>query len=229
VDCGPLEWRGQRFSSGCGGKLSLRQALAISSNTAALRLARQAGLEAVAQKAHDLGISSPLNPVPGLALGQSEVTLLELTGAYGAIAEDGVWHAPSTIRKLTDAEACPRSPKGSCRSAHQPGSSPPAALRSTSTIGRRVTSPASAKAMRSLLQSVVSSGTGTAAYVGGGAGGKTGTTNDGRDLWFIGFLPQRRWVMGVWLGNDNNAPTQASSALAASLWGDIVRSSSPAP
>lgn len=229
VDCGPLEWRGQRFSSGCGGKLSLRQALAISSNTAALRLARQAGLEAVAQKAHDLGISSPLNPVPGLALGQSEVTLLELTGAYGAIAEDGVWHAPSTIRKLTDAEACPRSPKGSCRSAHQPGSSPPAALRSTSTIGRRVTSPSSAKAMRSLLQSVVSSGTGTAAYVGGGAGGKTGTTNDGRDLWFIGFLPQRHWVMGVWLGNDNNAPTQASSALAASLWGDIVRSSSPAP
>jgi membrane peptidoglycan carboxypeptidase len=83
--------------------------------------------------------------------------------------------------------------------------------------------------MRSLLQSVVSSGTGTAAYVGGGAGGKTGTTNDGRDLWFIGFLPQRHWVMGVWLGNDNNAPTRASSALAASLWGDIVRSSSPAP
>jgi membrane peptidoglycan carboxypeptidase len=83
--------------------------------------------------------------------------------------------------------------------------------------------------MRGLLQSVVSSGTGTAAYVGGGAGGKTGTTNDGRDLWFIGFLPQRHWVMGVWLGNDNNAPTQASSALAASLWGDIVRSSSPAP
>ncbi|MCX5948143.1 MAG: transglycosylase domain-containing protein [Cyanobacteria bacterium] len=230
VDCGPLEWRGQRFSSGCRGRLSLRQALAISSNTAALRMARQVGLESVVQKARDLGISSPLNPVPGLALGQSEVTLLELTGAYGAIADDGIWHAPSTIRRLTDAEACPRSAQSNCHTGQAPtGSSAPSSLRSTGAAGRRVTSPASARAMRSLLQAVVSSGTGTAAYVGGGAGGKTGTTNDGRDLWFIGFVPQRHWVMGVWLGNDNNAPTHASSALAASLWGDIVRSSSPAP
>ena len=230
VDCGPLEWRGQRFSSGCGGRLSLRQALAISSNTAALRMARQVGLESVVQKARDLGISSPLNPVPGLALGQSEVTLLELTGAYGAIADDGIWHAPSTIRRLTDAEACPRSPQSNCHTGQVgTGSSAPSSLRSTGAAGRRVTSPASARAMRSLLQAVVSSGTGTAADVGGGAGGKTGTTNDGRDLWFIGFVPQRHWVMGVWLGNDNNSPTQASSALAASIWGDIVRSSSPAP
>jgi len=230
VDCGPLEWRGQRFSSGCGGRLSLRQALAISSNTAALRMARQVGLESVVQKARDLGISSPLNPVPGLALGQSEVTLLELTGAYGAIADDGIWHAPSTIRRLIDAEACPRSPQSNCHTGQAAtGSSAPSSLRSTGAAGRRVASPASARAMRSLLQAVVSSGTGTAADVGGGAGGKTGTTNDGRDLWFIGFVPQRHWVMGVWLGNDNNSPTHASSALAASLWGDIVRSSSPAP
>ncbi|MEI7951804.1 MAG: transglycosylase domain-containing protein, partial [Synechococcaceae cyanobacterium ELA182] len=230
VDCGPLEWRGQRFSSGCGGRLSLRQALAISSNTAALRMARQVGLESVVQKARDLGFSSPLNPVPGLVLGQSEVTLLELTGAYGAIADDGIWHAPSTIRRLTDAEACPRSPQSNCHTGQVgTGSSAPSSLRSTGAAGRRVTSPASARAMRSLLQAVVSSGTGTAADVGGGAGGKTGTTNDGRDLWFIGFVPERHWVMGVWLGNDNNSPTHASSALAASLWGDIVRSSSPAP
>ncbi|MEI6030357.1 MAG: transglycosylase domain-containing protein [Synechococcaceae cyanobacterium ELA739] len=233
VNCGPLEWRGQRFSSGCGGRISLRQALAISSNTAALRLARQVGLEAVVQKARDLGITSPLNPVPGLALGQSEVTLLELTAAYGAIADDGIWHAPSTIRKLTDAETCPRSQKGGCPhgtgAGGQAGSTSPNGLRSASAAGRRVTSPATAAAMRSLLQAVVSSGTGTAAYVGGGAGGKTGTTNEGRDLWFIGFLPERHWVMGIWLGNDNNAPTQASSALAASLWGEIVRTSSPAP
>ncbi len=233
VDCGPLEWRGQLFSSGCGGKLSLRQALAISSNTAALRIARRVGLESIVQKARDLGISSPLNPVPGLALGQSEVTLLELTAAYGAIAADGIWHAPNTIRKLTDAEICPRTLKGGCHGADKPGApATPAAQptqRSAGAAGRRVTSPAIAKTMRSLLESVVSSGTGRAADVGGGAGGKTGTTNDGRDLWFIGFLPRRHWVMGVWLGNDNNAPTRASSALAASLWGEIVRSSSPAP
>ena len=71
---------------------------------------------------------------------------------------------------------------------------------------------------------MVSRGTGRAAYLGGGEGGKTGTTNDNRDLLFIGFDPQRRWVMGVWLGNDDNSPTQASSALAAGLWSEIIRS-----
>ena len=107
VGCGPLRWRGQVFASGCGGRLSLRSALASSSNTAALRLARDMGLEAVVQKARDLGIRSPLAPVPGLALGQSEVTLLELTAAYAAVANEGLWQPPSTIRHLRDAEACP--------------------------------------------------------------------------------------------------------------------------
>jgi peptidoglycan glycosyltransferase len=79
--------------------------------------------------------------------------------------------------------------------------------------------------MRQLLQAVVRSGTGTAAYVGGEAGGKTGTTNEGRDLLFIGFEPQRHWVMGIWLGNDDNRPSHATSALAAALWGQIVRAS----
>jgi membrane peptidoglycan carboxypeptidase len=58
-------------------------------------------------------------------------------------------------------------------------------------------------------------------------GGKTGTTNEGRDLLFVGFVPQRHWVIGVWLGNDDNSPTRASSALAASLWGQIVRTTPP--
>jgi peptidoglycan glycosyltransferase len=60
--------------------------------------------------------------------------------------------------------------------------------------------------------------------VGGGEGGKTGTTNDGRDLLFIGSDPQRQWTIGIWLGNDDNRPTGSSSALAAGLWSDIIRS-----
>jgi membrane peptidoglycan carboxypeptidase len=84
-----------------------------------------------------------------------------------------------------------------------------------------------ARDMRSLLQGVVNSGTGTAAWVAGGAAGKTGTTNDARDLLFVGFLPERHWTVGVWLGNDDNRPTQASSTLAAALWGEILRTSSP--
>ncbi len=226
IGCGPLDWGGQHFSSGCGGSLSLRQALAISSNTAALRLARKDGLDAVVSKGRDLGFTSPLAPVPGLALGQSEVTLLELTAAYATVAADGLWRAPTTIRRLTDAEACPTSQapgeRGGADCRASAGSS-----RAITSPGRRVMSPATAKAMRTLLEAVVSGGTGSAAYVGAGSWGKTGTTNEGRDLLFVGYAPRRQWVIGIWLGNDDNSPTAASSALAASLFGEIVRSAPP--
>jgi len=223
IACGPLQWQGQQFSSGCGGSISLRQALAISSNTAALRLARRVGLDALVQKARDLGISTPLQPVPGLALGQSEVTLLELTAAYAAVADGGVWHAPSTIRALTDAEACSATAaEGSCRRAsRQQGRAGVIG----GGAGRRVMSQATARTLQDMLRGVVNGGTGTDAWVSGGVWGKTGTTNEGRDLLFVGAVPGRHWVMGVWLGNDDNSPSRSSSRLAAGLWGDIVRAS----
>ncbi|MFN9548109.1 MAG: transglycosylase domain-containing protein [Cyanobacteriota bacterium] len=222
ISCAPLSWGGQRFESGCGGTISLRQALATSSNTAALRLGYRVGLEAVVQKARDLGITTPLQPVPGLVLGQSEVTLLQLTSAYLAVANDGLWHAPTTIRKLTDGERCPASGEESrCRGS--------ATGKATSSAPRRVMAPASARAMQELLRGVVSGGTGSAAYVHPGSGGKTGTTNEGRDLVFVGFDPTRQWVMGIWMGNDDFAPSQASSALPAALWGELIRASSPSP
>jgi penicillin-binding protein 1A len=207
VSCGPLEWGGQIFSSACGGSLSLQQALASSSNTAALRLARRVGLDRVVDMARRLGITTPLEPVPGLALGQAEVRLVELTGAYAAVANQGIWHPPSTIRQLTDGEQQRSSATQTQR------------LRP----GQRVLSEVHAKQMQAMLQAVVRSGTGRAARLGGQEGGKTGTTNNGRDLVFIGYEPSRHWVMGVWLGNDDNSPTGASSALAAELWGEIIR------
>jgi len=269
VNCGPLTWQGQVFESACRGSISLRQALAISSNTAALRLTRRVGLDAVVRQARDLGFSTPLDPVPGLALGQSEVTLLELSAAYAAVADNGLWHPPSTIRHLTDAEACPAgtTEKG-CRSAPknsvaskgarsrdgklepakiepsklepsklEPGKLKPAKVEPgkvepggvAGTAGRRAMAPATAKLMQELLRGVVNGGTGTAAWVGGGVWGKTGTTNDGRDLLFVGAVPERNWVMGVWLGNDDNAPSRSTSQLAAELWGRIVRSSVASP
>ena len=250
VSCAPLDWRGQHFASGCGGSLSLRQALASSSNTAALRLARRVGLESLVRKAREMGITTPLDPVPGLALGQSEVTLLELTGAYGAVANGGVWHQPSTIRRLTDGEPCAAGATAGCRDGRErvvsapasqggrpsAGSAPAGSSPSAQPVAaaalfppRRVMKESTARTLRSLLQSVVRGGTGTAASVGGEEGGKTGTTNDGRDLLFVGFEPRRHWVMGVWLGNDDNRPSRASSALAAALWAEIVRSTSPSP
>ena len=208
VACGPLEWGGQVFPSGCGGSLSLHAAFASSSNTAALRLARRVGLDRVVDIARRLGISSRLEPVPGLALGQAEVHLIELTAAYGAVANNGVWHAPSTIRQLIDAERKRSKTNGELHKHQQ----------------RRVLSQAHAEQMQTMLRAVVRSGTGRAARLGGAEGGKTGTTNDGRDLLFIGYEPSRHWVAGVWLGHDDNRPTGASSALAAELWGEIIRS-----
>ena len=78
--------------------------------------------------------------------------------------------------------------------------------------------------MQALLRAVVRNGTGRAAQLGGEEGGKTGTTNEGRDLLFVGYEPSRHWAVGVWLGNDDNSPTGASSGLAAELWSDIIRS-----
>jgi len=229
IGCGPLQWAGQFFASGCGGTISLRQALAISSNTAALRLARRGGLEAVVHKARDLGFTTPLDPVPGLALGQSEVTLLELTAAYAAVAADGLWRAPTTIRHLIDAEACSSRPTASaCRRSTTAGAGkrrgPAAPV--AAVPGRRAMAPATARSLVSMLRGVVNGGTGQAAWVPGGVWGKTGTTNQGRDLLFVGAVPERHWVMGIWLGNDDNAPTRSTSQLAAELWGRIVRSSS---
>jgi penicillin-binding protein 1A len=215
VNCDPLAWGGIRYGSDCRGSLSLTTALARSSNTAALRLARRVGLESVVQKARDLGISSALNPVPGLALGQSEVTLLELTSAYAAIANGGIWHAPRTIRRITDAEGCQGLADRRCRQAADQ-----APL--LANPGRKATTPAVSRALQSMLQAVVRQGTGRAAYRGGGEGGKTGTTNDSRDLLFVGSDPARHWTVGIWLGNDDNSPTRASSALAASLWSEII-------
>jgi len=205
--------------SDCVGQLSLTRAFASSSNTATLRLAQRVGLDQVVQQARKLGITTPLDPVPGLVLGQSEVRLIDITAAYAGIANDGVWHPPSTIRRLVDAETCRLEQLTQCGSV---GGG------STAIAGaRQAVAPKVARSMQALLRSVVQHGTGRNASLGGLEGGKTGTTNDGRDLWFIGYEPSRHWVLGIWLGNDDNRPTAGSSALAATLWGDIMRATRP--
>lgn len=220
LDCSPLMWGGQRFDSTCTGKLTLASAFASSHNTAALRLAQRVGLAQVVKQARRLGISTPLDAVPGLALGQSEVRLIELTSAYAAVANGGIWHSPTTIRRLLDAETCRSdSPRG-CGSLSGGGSDGDDSQRRSA---RQVLKPQTALHMQGLMRSVIRSGTGRAAALGGQEGGKTGTTNDGRDLLFIGYEPSRHWVLGIWLGNDDNSPSTSSSALAASLWSRIIR------
>lgn len=221
-DCSALTWNGQTFE-GCrsgGAPLDMYAGLALSENVVALRIAQQVGLNAVTQMARRLGISSELTPSPGLVLGESEVTPLELTAAFAAIANAGIWNPAHGIRRVLDSSDCSDpNDANSCRVIYEFGQ--------TGNTQKQVLDPDVARTLTSLMQGVVQGGTGQGAYLGIGEGGKTGTTNDGRDLWFVGFLPQQDWVTGVWLGNDQNTPTFASSGQAAELWGrymeDAVR------
>ncbi len=216
--CAPLDWGGQSFS-GCerlsGGSADMYGGIAQSENAIALRVAKAAGLDNVVQVAKRMGITSPLNPVPGLALGQSEVTLLDLTGAYAVLANGGLRNRPHAVKRILDSSDC-TDPKdiSSCRVIYD-------ASQSLQTNVPAIT-PAIASTMTDLLRGVVQGGTGRAAYLGMGEAGKTGTNNDNRDLWFVGYIPDRNLVTGVWFGNDDNTPTSGRSAQAAQLWGEYM-------
>ena len=166
---------------------TLRKALAVSSNRAAVQLLQQVGIGAAIYYAHRLGIESELPHVPSLALGTGEVTLLELTSAYGAFANKGLRASPRLITRVEDAAGD--------------------LIWVAPADTERSVSETTAFLMSSMLADVVSSGTATAARAAGfklPAGGKTGTTDDYSDAWFVGYTP--RLVAGVWFGLDTPQP-----------------------
>ncbi|GAB4475968.1 MAG: transglycosylase domain-containing protein [Elainellaceae cyanobacterium] len=216
--CEPMTWEGQSFR-GCertgSGSVDMYTGMALSENVVALRVGREAGLNSVVETARRLGIASPLNPVPGLVLGQSEVTLLELTGAYAVLANQGVRNPPHAVQRILDSSDCTNPDDiQSCRVIYDASKAPQA---NTTVLPADI-----ARTMTDLLQGVVSGGTGRAAYLGLGEAGKTGTNNDNRDLWFVGYVPSRNLTTGIWFGNDDNSPTSGSSGQAAQLWGDYM-------
>jgi len=216
--CAPLSWRGQRYR-GCersSGSIDMYTGLALSENAVALRVAQDVGLDRVVRMARRLGVESPLNPVPGLVLGQSETTVLEMTGAFAAIANNGVWNRPHLISRILDSSDCSdRENLKTCRVIYS--------FEQSNDANVQVIQPNVADVVASMLRSVVQRGTGRSAAIGVSTAGKTGTTDDNKDLWFIGFVPSQQLVTGVWLGNDNSSPTTGSSALAAQLWGNYMR------
>ncbi|MGD1951542.1 MAG: transglycosylase domain-containing protein [Leptolyngbyaceae cyanobacterium] len=221
--CSGLNWGGQSYE-GCrssGSALDMYDGFALSENVVALRIAREVGLDNIVSLAQTMGIESELNPVPGLVLGQSEVTPLEMTGAVSAIANNGLWNRPHGIQRILDSSDCEDNrDRSTCRVIFD---------FTTDSVDREqeVLSASTARTMTSFMRGTVNSGTGRSAYLGLGEAGKTGTTNDNVDLWFIGFVPSANLVTGIWLGNDNNDPTSGSSSQAAELWsnymGQVVR------
>ncbi|MBD2259703.1 transglycosylase domain-containing protein [Pseudanabaena sp. FACHB-2040] len=216
--CSNLVSGGQEFQ-GCrsgSGALDMYAAMARSENVVAIRIAEEAGLGNVIQTAERLGIESELNPTPGLVLGESEVTPLEITGSFAAIANNGIWNRPHGVMQVLDSSDCINPQDFStCRVIYEFGQA---------GDGQIEALPAPvASTLVGLLQGVVQGGTGRSAFLGLGEGGKTGTTNDNRDLWFIGFVPGYNLTTGVWLGNDDNSSTDGSSGQAAAVWGNYMR------
>jgi penicillin-binding protein 1A len=216
--CAPLSWGGQSYS-GCertSGSADMYRGLAQSENAIALRVAQDVGLDNVVGMARRLGITSPLRSAPGLVLGESEVNVLQLTGAFGVLANRGLGNRPHVIKRIIDSSDCKdRNNFKTCRVIYD--------YQKDGVANRQLVSEAVADTMTDMLQGVVRGGTGSSAALGLGEAGKTGTTNDNKDLWFVGYIPSQQMVTGVWLGNDDNSATGGGSANAAQLWGDYMR------
>lgn len=189
VNDGPVNiggWQPQDFEGTFKGPMPLIEAFADSSNSVAAQLTNEVGANEVARTAHRLGITSPLSEVASLALGTSTVTPLELTGAYASFANGGSVVEPYGIIRIKT-----RSGKLLYERKPDPGES--------------VMSPLNNSQMIQLMMATVDHGTGKAARLQDRpTAGKTGTTQDFRDAWFVGFTADL--VTGVWVGNDNNAP-----------------------
>ncbi|HIK46817.1 MAG TPA: PBP1A family penicillin-binding protein [Leptolyngbyaceae cyanobacterium M65_K2018_010] len=178
------------------GNVDLLRALRNSINIVAVKLLVDVGFDPVIEVAKRMGIQSPLLPAYSLALGTSEVNLLELTSAYGTLANRGRHVPVHGIRRVLNSqgEVIYETPKESVQAIDE----------DTAAI------------MTWMLRSVVEGGTGSNASLGRPVAGKTGTSEKNRDLWFIGYIPQL--ATGVWMGNDDSSPSRGASTTAAAIW-----------
>jgi penicillin-binding protein 1A len=187
------------------GPMSLLYAFAESRNIPALKLASHAGIRKVIDTAHRFGITSDIPPFLPVALGSADITLFEQVGAYSVFPNDGIRIAPHYIRKVSQADGLPLDEKP--------------------TDVREVISVETARTMMQLLQAVVRMGTGArASQLDHPLGGKTGTTNNYTDAWFIGFSPSV--TCGTWIGYDNRqslGEKETGARAALPIWIDFMR------
>ncbi len=198
-------WRPENYTREYFGEVTMQKALAMSLNTPVVRLIQELGPRSVVRTAQRLGVSSPLQPLPSLALGTSEVTPLELTAAYAAFANGGTAVIPHAILqvKTTGGKVI--------------------YTRQARDLGRAMTLD-QANQMNQMLRETLVSGTARKAELPGWpAAGKTGTTQDHRDAWFVGYTGHL--VTGVWVGNDDGEEMKkvTGSGLPAEIWNRFMR------
>jgi penicillin-binding protein 1A len=202
---GSGDWCPDNYEPEYRGPITLIEALANSINTATVRVSQAAGLDAVRQVATDFGFASKLADGPSVALGVSESTLIEMTGAYAGILNGGSSVKPYGLVDL------------------RIQGEDEVLIGQTGGMGERVISETAARQLTYMMSRVIEDGTGRRARLGGReAAGKTGTTQAARDAWFIGFTAD--YVVGVWMGNDDNSPLTGvtGGGLPAEIWHEVM-------
>ncbi len=186
------------------GPITLRRALALSRNVVAVKLADRIGLDKFISYAHAMGVRAPLEPNLSLALGTSSVSVLDQASGFQTLANQGLHITPRSILMVRDAYGN-------------------VVLDDRTPRERRVVSPAVAFLMTSMLEDTIAYGTGVNANIGRPAAGKTGTTSDFRDAWFVGYTPDL--VTAVWMGNDNDSRMIESYGgnVPARIWARFMR------
>jgi penicillin-binding protein 1A len=198
-------WKPENYTHEYFGSVTLTQALAMSLNTVAVRLGVEVGAKNVVRTAHRLGISSKLEPNVSIALGTSEVSVLELVGAYAPFANGGYAVSPHVVTRIKTSSG---------KLLYDRPADPP----------NQVIEPRYDAMMNSMMRETLISGTARKAEIPGWtAAGKTGTSQDYRDAWFIGYTA--KLVTGVWLGNDDNSTMKrvTGAGLPAEIWGKYMK------
>ncbi len=192
-------WEPENYDQYYRGPVDLRTAFANSINSVSVQLASAVGWGRVAEVARSMGVGSPLMPVPALSLGAADVSLLEMTAAYAAVAADKQRVLPYGVRRLLVGERVVDLQPRPARQASWSRSD-----------------------VLELLTAVMREGTGAASALPRPSAGKTGTSQDHRDAWFVGFTADV--IVGVWVGNDDNSPMNAitGSKLPAKIWQDFM-------
>ncbi|HSB40969.1 MAG TPA: PBP1A family penicillin-binding protein [Methylomirabilota bacterium] len=214
VDDSPVEfpagrngkpWKPDNYDRKFRGPITYQQALEESVNVAAVRVLEKNGVRRTVDMARRLGVESPLGENLSIALGTSDLTLLEITSAYGALANQGSWIRPTAIRYVLDAQR--------------------KLLEENTPASKQVVSPELAYVMTHMLRGTIERGTGAAARaLGRPAAAKTGTTNDYSNAWFIGYTPHL--ATGVWVGYDRPrslGKDETGSRVAVPIWTTFMR------
>ncbi len=209
VDDAPVEypvgrsgkpWKPDNYDRKFRGPITLQQALEESINVVTVKVQEQVGVRRTVEVARRLGVESPLGENLSIALGTSDLTLLELTSAYGAFANQGMWIRPTAIRYVLDAQR--------------------KLIEENAPQGKQVLSPEVAYVATHMLKGTIERGTGAAAKaLGRPAAAKTGTTNDYSNAWFVGYTP--KLATGVWVGYDRPRSLgrdETGSRVAVPIW-----------